>query len=152
MSAASVQSRIVDAVVAALNTAGAVLAPSVNAYRTRVEAFDDAEPRGYNVIPDEAERDPANSYSGVTAYKFRFCVRCSVQAQNEADAAADPLFVAAVAAIMADPTLGGLATVTRYNGQKWEKDGPAATDNVSLVVTFETEFSTARNDPSVPMP
>jgi hypothetical protein len=75
-----------------------------------------------------------------------------VSANNQADKAADPLYAVAVRALLSDPTLGGLVMFTREGAMKWEREGVAATDNVALVVTFETEFATARIDPTVAMP
>lgn len=149
---ATIQSQVLDAAVALLNTAGAGMAPMVNAYRTRVEAFEAAQLPAWNVIPDEGEPDPAKSYSGATAHVFRFCVRCTVSVNNQADKAADPLYAAAVTALLSDPTLGGLVLFIREGAQKWERDGTAANDNLALVVTFETEFATARTNPTVAMP
>jgi hypothetical protein len=106
----------------------------------------------YNVLPDEGEEDQTNSYSGATGERFRFCVRCTVSANNQADKAADPLYAIARPAILSDPTLGGLVTFTRYKSQKWEKDGPSASDDLALVLTFECEFTTARTDPTRRMP
>jgi hypothetical protein len=148
----SVQSQVLDKVVALLNTAGAAMTPHVAAYRTRIEAFEHAEPRAWNVLPDEGQTDPADSYSGATAHIFRFCVRCTVSSNNQADKAADPLYTAAMGALLSDPTLGGLVNFTCYLSQKWERDGSAANDNVALVLTFETKFTTSRIDPTVAMP
>jgi hypothetical protein len=140
-------------VVALLTAAGAAsFTPAVKAWRCRVEAFDPGttgDLPAFNVLPDEGETDPANSYSNATAERFRFCVRCMVSAHNQADKAADPLYAVARPAILNDPTLGGLVNFTRYMSQKWEKDGPAANDNLALVLTFETEFATSRIDPTV---
>lgn len=149
---ASIQSQIVAAAVLQLAAAGAAMTPPVNAHRARVESFPASQLPAWNVIPEDCELDLANSYSGASAWRFRFCVRCMVSAQNEVDSAADPLFVTAVSAILADLTLGGLVNATRMLSQKWEKDGPAATDNLALVLTFETEYATARNNPTAPMP
>lgn len=145
----TVQSQIMAAAVAALNAAGATMQPPVLAFRTRVEAFAESQLPAWNVIPDDGEVDLVNSYSGATARRFRFCVRSMVSAQNQADAAADPLYAAAVTAILTDPTLGGVALFTRELSQKWERDGAAATDNLALVVTFESEFATLRLNPTV---
>lgn len=145
----SIQSRALDYVVAALASAGAALIPKASSARCQVEAFEQDQLPAYNVLPDEGEVEVANSYSGATAEKFRFCVRCTVGANNQADKAADPLYVAARPAILSDPTMGGLVNFTRYVSQKWEKDGPAATDNLALVLMFETEFATSRTDPTV---
>lgn len=148
----SIQSRVLDKAVALLNTAGAAMAPQVNAYRTRLEAFEAKESRAWNVVPEEGEPDLGKCYSNVTAHIFRFCVRCTVSANNQADRAADPLYCTAVAALLSDPTLGGLVNFTREGVQKWERDGSAANDYMALVVTFETEFATSRIDPTVAMP
>ena len=150
----TIQSQIMDKAVSLLNAAGAAMTPQVKAWRCRVEPFDPQIPGdlpAWNVIPEDGEPDLPNSYSGATARKFRFCVRCTVSANNQADAAADPLYAAAVPALLTDPTLGGLVTFTREGTQKWEKEGPAATDNLALVVSFETEFATSRTDPTVRM-
>jgi hypothetical protein len=146
----TIQSRVLDQIVALLNAAGTVFTPDVKAYRCRVEAFDPKrEPMAWNVLPEDGEEDAANSYSNSTAERFRFCVRCTVSANNEADKAADPLYAVARPAILADPTLGGLVNFTRFKSQKWEMEGAASTDNIALVLTFETEFATSRTDPTV---
>jgi hypothetical protein len=148
----SIQSQVLDAAVALLNTAGVGMSSPVAAYRTRIEAFEPTEPRAWNVLPEDGEADPAESYSGATAHVFRFCVRCTVSANNQADKAADPLFTVAMTALLTDPTLGGLVSFTRYVSQKWERDGASANDNLALVLTFETKFATSRIDPTVAMP
>jgi len=145
----SVQSQVLDQVVSLLAAAGAAMTPQVTAERTRLEAFEVADLPAWNVLPEDGQPDPVKSYSGVTAHTFRFCVRCTVGANNEADKAADPLYAVAVQTLLSDPTLGGLVNFTREGAQKWEKDGAAATDNVALVVTFETDFYTLRADPTV---
>lgn len=147
---ASIQSRILDKVVTLLTAAAPAMAqPQPVAWRTRMDAFEQNQLPAWNVIPEDGETDPANSYSNATAHIFRFCVRCSISANNEADKAADPLFTAAMPAILTDPTLGGLVNFTRYKSQKWEMDGTGALDGVALVLTFETEFATSRTDPTV---
>ena len=146
----SIQSRVVGAVVALLNTAGTAFATPVQAFRTRVEAFDITQVPAWNVIPDDGEAEYVET--GAVERKFRFCVRNMVTAQNQADVAADVLYVAASQAIQADPTLGGLVRYTREISQKWERDGAASQDNVALVVTYQVEFATLRTDPTVQVP
>lgn len=145
----SLQSAIIAAVVAALNNAGTAW----TAYRCRMAAFPPAQLPAWNVIPAEGEPAyQADTPSGTVSWRFRFTVRCAVTAVGEVDAAADPLFVAACQAVLADPTLGGLAVITRLSGVKWEREGQGEYDQCALVVTFESEFGTARNDPSVQVP
>lgn len=149
--ALSIQSQIVAYVVALLNTAGAAnFTPATAAYRTRVEAFAAQQLPAWNVLPDDGE----TQYMEVAAVdrKFRFCVRNMVSAQNQADAAADPLYVVSTQALCADPSLGGLVRYTREIAQKWERDGAAAQDNIALVVTYEVEFATSRTDPTTRVP
>lgn len=142
----SIQSQILDAVVAALNTTEWL------AYRTRMASFKADQLPAFNVLPDDGEPDYSSAYSGAIDWKFRFRVRCMGAAVNEVDKAVDPLFVAGSQAILSDPTLGGLALITRYYGQKWEREGEGDYDQCALVVTFESEFSTARGDPSTQTP
>lgn len=146
----SAQSQIMTAVVTALTTAGAALTPVTLAWRTRMEAFDASQLPAWNVIPDDGETEYVEC--AAVDRKFRFCVRCMVSAQNQADVAADPLYVAATQALCADPSLGGLVRYTREISQKWERDGTASADNLALVVTYQVEFATLRTDPTTLVP
>lgn len=142
----SLQSQLLDAVVTALNTT------TWKAYRSRMASFPAAQLPAYNVLPDEGEADYAQAITGAVDWKFRFRVRMMAATANEVDKAVDPLFVAGSQAILSDPTLGGLARITRYVSQKWEREGEGERDQCALVVTFESEFGTSRNDPSVKVP
>jgi len=150
MSGQSIQSQIIGAVVSLLTAAGATFQTPVLAFRTRVESFDLAQTPAWNVIPDDGETDYVEC--GAVDRKFRFCVRNMVAAQNQADLAADPLYVASTQALCADPSLGGLVRYIREISQKWERDGPASQDNLALVVTYQVEFATLRTDPTVQVP
>jgi hypothetical protein len=145
----SVQSQVIAAAVAALNAA----AVGYTAYRCRMAAFLPEQLPAWNVIPEDDDPDyNTDAYSGTVAWKFRFRVRCMVASVGEVDAAADPLFVAACQAILADPTLGGLAVVTRIAGVKWEREAKGEYDQCAEVIVFESEFGTSRSDPSVRVP
>lgn len=139
MSNPSLQSQIMAAVVAAL------AATETPAYRTRMEAFAADQLPAYNVLPAEGETEYLDN--SAIDRKFRFMVRHVAQAANEVDLAVDPLYVAGVRAILADPTLGGLARYTREISQKWDLE-KGSVDTVALVVTYESEFETSRSDPS----
>jgi hypothetical protein len=138
----SIQSRISAAAVALL--AGT----SFPAYRCRMAPFTHEQLPAFNVIPVDSEADYGSAYSGSVDWKFRWKMRCTADAADAVDAAVDPLFVAGSEAILADPTLGGLCLITRFVGSKWEREGQGEYDQCALVVTFESEFATAQNDPS----
>jgi hypothetical protein len=142
----SVQSQVLDAAIAALNTTEWL------AYRTRMASFKADQLPAFNVLPDDAEPDYTDAYAGTVDWKFRFRVRCMAAAINEVDRAVDPLFIEASQVILSDPTLGGLVRITRYVSQKWEREGEGEYDQCALVLTFESEFGTSRSDPSVSMP
>jgi hypothetical protein len=144
----SIQSQIMAAAVAALNKTDV----GYTAYRCRMAAFTPDQLPAWNVLPEEDAPDYSGASSGSVNWKFSFRVRCMVASVGEVDAAADPLFVAACQAILADPTLGGLAVITRLAGVKWERDAKGEYDQCAQVIVFESEFGTARNNPSVPVP
>jgi hypothetical protein len=141
---ASVQSQIMAQIVAVTNNAA-----GARSWRTRMTAFKAAELPAINVIPDEGEVEYIDTHS--VERKFRFKLRLITQSVDECDAAIDPVYIAANAAITADPRLGGLAIFTREGPSKWEME-KGEYDFVALVVTYEVEFSTTRSDPSVSWP
>jgi hypothetical protein len=140
----SVQSRILDAVVAALSGTG------YTASRTQLTPYNAAALANapqFNVVPLESMVDRSRSTTSASYRIFQFDVRCMGAAVNQVDKAIDPLYLLAVNTLLTDPTLGGLVVFTREVAQKWHFD-TASQDVISHDVTFETEFSTARNDPS----
>ena len=140
----SIQSQVMAAIVAKLNGAG-----GANAWRTRMTAFKPAELPAINVLPDEGDVEYLDTDSADR--RFRFKVRFTGVAVDEVDAAIDPIYVAGNAALLADPKLGGLVLFTRERSSKWEME-KGEFDTVALVVLYESEFSTSRNDPSVSWP
>jgi hypothetical protein len=140
----SIQSQILDAAVAALNTT------AWPAFRTRMASFSVDQLPAFNVLPEEG--DATYDYCGSVDWKFRFKVRCMAAAVDQVDMACDPLFVAASRVLLSDPTLGGLVRITRYAGQKWEREGEGEYDQCALVLLFEVEFGTSASDPSVQVP
>lgn len=144
----SIQSQVIAAATAALNASTA----GYTAYRCRMAAFTPDQLPAWNVIPESGDPDYSTAYSGSVDWKFRFRVRCMVASVGEVDAAADPLFVAGCQAILSDPTLGGLATVTRIVDVKWEREAKGEYDQCAEVIVFESEFGTSQNDPSVRVP
>lgn len=143
----SVQSQIIAKAVTLLTDSGA--AP---AYRTRMQPFTAAQLPAFNVLPDAGDADYSESYSGSVDWKFKFNVRCMAVTVDEVDVACDVLYVAACQAILADITMGGLCTGVRVLGVKWDREAKGEYDSCAQVITFEAEFSAARNDPSVQMP
>lgn len=143
MSNPSVQSQILAAAVAALNAGG------VSAFRCRMTAFSPEQLPAANVLPDEGQAAYTDTDS--IDRHIRFKVRYTTQAVDECDAAVDAVYVTGSQALLADPTLGGLAIFTREMEQKWEME-KGALDTVALAVTYESEFSTTRSDPSVRCP
>jgi hypothetical protein len=140
----SVQSRLIAAAVAALNGAGGAVA-----YRTRMASFSKAQLPAINVLPKES--DPEYNDSDSIDRRLLIEVRFTGVAVDEVDAAIDPIYVAGNAALIADPTLGGLAIKTRERTSKWELE-KGELDTVALVVVYDIEFSTTRSDPSVSWP
>jgi hypothetical protein len=140
----SIQSRIIAAAVAALNGAGGAAS-----YRSRMAAFSKAQLPAINVLPKES--DPEYNDSDSIDRRLLIDVRYTGIAVDEVDAAIDPIYVAGNAALLADPTLGGLAIITRERASKWELE-KGEVDAVALVVIYEIEFSTTRSDPSVSWP
>lgn len=145
--AASVQSNVLDQVVALLTATG-----TWKAVRTKLSPWAQDQLPAFEVLPDEGEASYERAYSGVVKWTFRFKVRCIGAGTDGVDKVVDPLFVAGSKAILTDPTLGGLVTVTRYASQKWERDGEGANAPCALVVLFECEFATSQSDPSAAMP
>lgn len=143
----SVQSQVLDAVAALLNgIAGA------SSYRSRMIPFNAEQVPAFNIFPGETEAVYEGAYGGSVNWKFRFEVRCTVVGIDGVDKLADPLFVGGSAAILADPTLGGLVTITRFAGVKPMLEGEGLQAPFSLAVTFECEFATSRSNPSVSVP
>lgn len=137
----SIQSQVVDAVVAALggNDAGA--------WRTRFSPLKEIELKAGvdNVLPES--EDAAYQMAGQVELRFRFIVRHTFAAVDQVDVAVDVRYVRGMQFILADPTLGGLAITTRYIGRKWEFER-GQYDTVALAVTYEAQFSTSLRDPS----
>lgn len=140
--AQSIQSDILDAIVAALG------GNANGAYRCRFEAFQASELPADNVIPEDEspQYDSINDIDNV----FQFHVLHTGASVDEVDKAIDRRYVTGQHAILADPTLGGLVRMTRYRGRKWEMDGGKNLDTVTLKVTYECEFSQDKADPSKP--
>ncbi len=136
----SIQSQVVDAVVAVLGGAGN------RAYRCQLEPFGAEEMPADNVIPE----DDVPSYEDTNSieWHFKFAVRHTGQSANLVDKAIDARYVAGFKAIMADRTLGGLVLITRVVGKKWEFE-KGELETVALVVTYEVEYSTSQSDPTV---
>jgi predicted RNase H-like HicB family nuclease len=136
----SVQSNIIDAVVAALG--GEAMA----VYRTRFTPFAVAELPADNVIPDAEE--PEYQDNSDVELRHRFIIRHTAAAVDEVDKAVDLRYVRAYQLLQADPTLGGIVRYCRYVGRKWDRQ-TGEYDTVALAVTYEVEFSTTRSDPTV---
>jgi hypothetical protein len=139
----SIQSQVIAQAVATLAGAG------ISAFRTRMTAFSSHQLPAANVMPDEGQAlySDTNSIDRI----FHFKVRYTAQAVDECDAAVDAVYVSGSKALLADPKMGGLVIFLRELEQKWEME-KGELDTVALVVTYETQFSTTRSDPSVSCP
>ncbi len=139
MSTQSLQDQIHDAVVAALGPA---------AYNTRFRPFGQNELPAINALPSQEEADYDQSTADVER-KYSFDVRYIVAAVDQANKAADTLYVTGTRALRSDPVLTSLVKRVIERGRKWEME-QGELQHLALVVTYEAEFSTQRNDPSLP--
>ena len=143
MSEYSVQFEIQRAAVATLG------GKAQNAHRGRLIDFsaDELANGGAdNVLPeDETSIEDTTDDTELT---HRFQVVHFVQTSAGWDRAIDLRFTRAYKLLMADPTLGGLVRRVKYVKREWHMERKEL-QQVSLVVTYETEFSTLRTDPTV---
>ncbi len=137
---ASLQSQILDAVVATLG------GEQANVFRCQREDYGADDLPADNVMPEDEQAEYTDNAS--LDLRHRFTVRHAAADANAVDVAVDARYVRAQKLLLADPTLGGLVTFLRYLGRKWELE-KGDLDYVTLVVTYEVEFSTSRADPSL---
>lgn len=108
---------ILQAVVAVLTAA----APSgVGVYRSRVDALQESEAPALMVAPETEVVQELGQ--GLVEARLQIAVTVLARAILAPDAAADPIIEAAHAALMADPTLGGLAFDTAEQSSEWAMD------------------------------
>jgi len=138
----SIRDQIVAAIVSALGVSGAP--GSVD--QSRLEQYTDDQLPAFNVFPGKDEKLVATSDD--EGRKLIVHVECLAAGATKADHAVDPLYVWAVQKIMADPTLGGLATFTCHEDDEWTLAW-SEKDIVALKVSFSVEYRTARTDPTV---
>lgn len=101
-----------------------------NVFRSRVTAIDRAISPAIIVRPEEDI--PEKQFYGVVISTL--AVAIDVYTRGDVpDQLADPIIVAAHALIMADPTIGGLASVTIQGPSKWEMHDA---DQVAGLSTF----------------
>jgi hypothetical protein len=131
---------VLDTVVARLQAA------SLNAFRCRFTPFSDSELPAINVLPADEEFEYQDSAS--VEELFHFDVRHVVSTIDAADKAADAQYILAARALLADITLGGTVRTLRLKKKKPEME-QGEKQYMALVVTYETEFSSTRSDPSV---
>ena len=140
---------------AILDAATGILGGPMNgAWRCRFRNFAVDELPADNLLPEATEADYQDTDD--VERKFRFHVRHLAAAVDDAgapvdgaDRAADARYVRAQQLLMADRTLGGRVRIVRELGQKWEMEA-STLEIVALVVTYEVEYSTKINDPSLP--
>ncbi len=137
---ASLQSQILDAVVATLG------GEQQNVFRCQMEKFGPDDLPADNVMPED-EKPEYNDNVSIDLL-HRFTVRHVVAAANAVDVAVDARYVRAQQLLLADSTLGGLVTYLRYLGRIWDFES-GGQEYVTLVVTYGVEFSTSRLDPSL---
>lgn len=96
--------------------------------RSRADKYSGAEAPALNLLPDS--EDPAENTIG--QIDARLAVEVQVYHRGiEPDRLADPIVEAVHAALMAEPTLGGLAIDMFENGTSWDFD---ETDRTALLV------------------
>lgn len=137
---ASLQSQILDAVVATLG------GEQQNVFRCQMEDFGPDDLPADNVMPEDEQAEYVDNAS--LDLLHRFTVRHSAATADAVDVAVDARYVRAQQLLFADPTLGGLVTYLRYVGRKWELE-KGKLEYVTLVVTYQVQFSTSRLDPSL---
>ena len=140
MTTASIQSQVLDRIVALLGGEAA------GVFRARTDEFSPEQCPFDNVVPLDETANYDDNSSVELVHSFQ--VRHTVASPRAVDVAADVRYVRGMKLILADPTLGGLVRFTRYVRRKWEMEGKGEQDMIALVVTYEVEFSTARNDPT----
>lgn len=143
MSDSSLQMQVLVAVAAALG------GKSANAHRCRLMDFSAAELANGgadNVLPeDETSTEDTTDDTELT---LRFQVVHLVQVASDVDIAVDARYVRAYRLLMANQTLYGLVRRVKYVKREWHMERKEL-QQVSLVVTYECEFSTSRSDPTV---
>lgn len=137
----SVQSDVIDAVVAALGGEPA------RAFRCRFEDFAADECPAINVLPEM--EDPESQDNTGTERTLRFMLRHMITAASGADKLADLEYVKAQKLLRTDAPLNEMVKTVREVGKKWEMER-GELQVMALVVSYEVEFSTRRDDPSVP--
>ena len=145
---ASRRSQIVDAIVTALDGAGKPVGLTV--YRTRADALKAANLPAVVVsrVQEEAHRgDGPRGYKARRSLSIR--VDCYVSTTTDGETsedALDPLTSWAVQAVMADPTLGGLANNTNEVATQWSVSDTDAVYAHALV-GFAVDYITAAGNP-----
>ncbi|HET7552195.1 MAG TPA: hypothetical protein VFK04_12965 [Gemmatimonadaceae bacterium] len=141
---ASRRDQILAAVVAILNGAGKPADTTVERYRTLPLTTEGAWILVYPMI-EATERAPTPS-GRLARRKLR--VRCECRAQGEqVDQVLDPLLLWTVKALMADPSLGGVAINVQEEATQWDAEDA---DKVygAAAVDFTIDYQTAAADPS----
>jgi hypothetical protein len=139
----TIQFEILRAVTAVLGGKAA------NAHRCKLSNFSEAELANGgadNVLPEKetSEEDTTDD----TELLHRFQIVHQVQGASGTDAIADARFVRAFRLLNADPTLGGLVRRVKYVSREWHMESKEL-QQMSLVSTWECEFSTSRSDPTL---
>lgn len=120
-----------------------LLAPVVNGgvYRSREAAIDRKEGVGIVIRPaDESPEFKADIFA-----MRDFVVELEIIARGQIpDQVADPFVGAAHAAIMADPTLGGLVARTIEEATKWDFE-QADMNAVSVTIRYKLRYATPAN-------
>lgn len=97
-------------------------------HRSRMDKFAATESPALNLLPDN--EDPSETTLGQV--DARLAVEVQVyQRGAEPDRLADPIVQAVHAALLGEPTIGGLALDITENGTTWDFD---ATDSTALMV------------------
>lgn len=118
--------QILQAVKARLDALGGLGITGV--HRSRADKFSGSEAPALNLLPDS--EDPSENSLGFTDARLQVEVQVYHRGV-EPDRLADPIVEAVHAAIMGQPTLGGLAIDISEAGTSWDFD---ETDRTALLV------------------
>jgi hypothetical protein len=145
---ASIRSAILDAVYAAVNAGGKPA--GVTVYRTRDAALADAQLPA--IVLTRVQEDVVRG-DGPRGYKVRRTLRVQVDCYTAtatdgetSEDALDPITSWVVQAVMADPTLGGLAHNSNELATSWTLEDRNSV-HAHAAVVFGLEYITAAGNP-----
>lgn len=145
---ASVREQLVRAVVAAIDGSGKPSGLNVHRSRTRAIGNDQLPAVVVYLLQETLPPERQQPARGRQIARRTATLVCECRAKGVlADEALDPLTTWVVQALLADPTLGGLAYAVSEAGTQWDA---AELDDVygGAQVHFQIDYTTAAGDPA----